>query len=105
MYNRFPIYPKGGFVMTIYPIALYVGCKKCPTFLLLCPLSNLLGDQKVVSTTMVVEVEDSYQKYAEEELKKINKKRQKINIEGINRLLYLVKLLIKPYLQLCCLAT
>ena len=56
--------------MIIYPIALYVGCKKCPTFLLLCPLSNLLGDQKVVSTTMVVEVEDSYQKYAEEELKK-----------------------------------
>ena len=56
--------------MTICPIALYVGCKKCPTFLLLCPLSNLLGDQKVVSTTMVVEVEDSYQKYAEEELKK-----------------------------------
>jgi hypothetical protein len=55
--------------MTICPIALYVGCKKCPTFLLLCPLSNLLGDQKVVSTTMVVEVEDSYQKYAEEELK------------------------------------
>jgi len=56
--------------MTICPIALYVGCKKCPTFLLLCPLSNLLGDQKVVSTTMVVEVEDSYQKYSEEELKK-----------------------------------
>ena len=56
--------------MTICPIALYVGCKKSPTFLLLCPLSNLLGDQKVVSTTMVVKVEDSYQKYAEEELKK-----------------------------------
>ena len=56
--------------MTICPIALYVGCKKCPAFLLLCPLSNLLGDQKLVSTTMVVEVEDSYQKYAEEELKK-----------------------------------
>ena len=56
--------------MTICPIALYVGCKKCPAFLLLCPLSNLLGDQKVVSTTIVVEVEDSYQKYAEEELKK-----------------------------------
>ena len=70
MYNRFSIYPKGGFVMTICPIALYVGCKKCPAFLLLCPLSNLLGDQKVVSTTMVVEVEDSYQKYSEEELKK-----------------------------------
>ena len=66
--------------MTICPIALYVGCKKCPAFLLLCPLSNLLGDQKVVSTTMVVEVEDSYQKYAEEELKKTNKKIQKINI-------------------------
>ena len=56
--------------MIICPIALYVGFKKCPAFLLLCPLSNLLGDQKVVSTIMVVEVEDSYQKYAEEELKK-----------------------------------
>ena len=56
--------------MAICPIALYVGCKKYPTFLLLCPLSNLLGDQKFVSTTMVVEVEDSYQTYAEEELKK-----------------------------------
>ena len=70
MYNLFSIYPKGGFVMTICPIALYVGCKKCPAFLLLCPLSNLLGDQKVVSTTMVVEVEDSYQKYVEEKLLK-----------------------------------
>ncbi|MBT5968116.1 MAG: hypothetical protein HOG61_01940 [Nitrospina sp.] len=56
--------------MTICPIALYVGCKKSPTFLLLCPLSNLLGDQKVVSTTMVVKVEDSYQKYEKKNLKK-----------------------------------
>jgi len=63
--------------MTICPIALYVGCKKCPAFLLLCPLSNLLGDQKVVSTTMVVEVEDSYQKYAEEELKKTKQEEPK----------------------------
>ena len=70
--------------MTICPIALYVGCKKCPTFLLLCPLSNLLGDQKVVSTTMVVEVEDSYQKYAEEELKK-NKQEETKNTYRMNQ--------------------
>lgn len=70
--------------MTICPIALYVGCKKCPTFLLLCPLSNLLGDQKVVSTTMVVEVEDSYQKYAEEELKK-NKQEEAKNKYRMNQ--------------------
>ena len=57
--------------MTICPIALLVGCKKCPAFLLFCPLPTLLGDQ-------VVEVEDSYQKYAEEELKK-NKQEESEN--------------------------
>ena len=29
MYNRFSINPKGGFVMTICPIVLYVGGKNC----------------------------------------------------------------------------
>ena len=32
--------------MTICPIALVVGCKKCPAFAF-CPLTNLLGDQQV----------------------------------------------------------
>ena len=31
--------------MTIWPIALVKGCKKCPAFEL-CPLKVLLGDQK-----------------------------------------------------------
>jgi len=32
--------------MTICPIALLVGCKKCPAFLL-CPLTIILGDQQI----------------------------------------------------------
>ena len=32
--------------MTICPIALVVGCKKCPAFAF-CPLTNLLGDQQL----------------------------------------------------------
>jgi hypothetical protein len=32
--------------MTICPIALVVGCEKCPAFAF-CPLTNLLGDQQV----------------------------------------------------------
>ncbi|NRB39859.1 MAG: hypothetical protein HRU20_15560 [Pseudomonadales bacterium] len=31
--------------MTICPIALVVGCKKCPAFRV-CPLKTVLGDQK-----------------------------------------------------------
>ena len=31
--------------MTICPIALVVGCKKCPTFSF-CPLTTILGDQQ-----------------------------------------------------------
>ena len=31
--------------MTICPIALLVGCKKCPAFSL-CPLTTFLGDQE-----------------------------------------------------------
>ena len=31
--------------MTICPIAIAVGCKKCPAFSV-CPLKTVLGDQK-----------------------------------------------------------
>ena len=50
--------------MTICPIAIAVGCKKCPAFKF-CPLITVLGDQQ--------EEEDEYQRYAEEELEKNTK--------------------------------
>ena len=50
--------------MTICPIAIAVGCKKCPAFKF-CPLTTVLGDQQ--------EEEDEYQRYAEEELEKNTK--------------------------------
>ena len=50
--------------MTSCPIALLVGCKKCPAFSF-CPLTTVLGDQQ--------EEEDEYQRYAEEELEKNTK--------------------------------
>ena len=50
--------------MTICPIAITVGCKKCPAFKF-CPLTTVLGDQQ--------EEEDEYQRYAEEELEKNTK--------------------------------
>jgi hypothetical protein len=31
--------------MTVCPVALAVGCKKCPAFSV-CPLKTVLGDQK-----------------------------------------------------------
>jgi hypothetical protein len=31
--------------MTLCPIALAVGCRKCPAFSF-CPLKNVIGDQK-----------------------------------------------------------
>ena len=31
--------------MTVCPIAIAVGCKKCPAFSI-CPLKGVLGDQK-----------------------------------------------------------
>jgi hypothetical protein len=31
--------------MTVCPIAIAVGCKKCPAFAV-CPLKSVLGDQK-----------------------------------------------------------
>ena len=46
--------------MTICPIAIAVGYKKCPAFKF-CPLTTVLGDQ---------EEKDEYQRYAEEELEK-----------------------------------
>ena len=49
--------------MTICPIAIAVGCKKCPAFKF-CPLTTVLGDQ---------EEKDEYQRYAEEELEKNTK--------------------------------
>lgn len=35
--------------MTLCPIALAVGCRKCPAFSV-CPLKNTLGDQKKDAT-------------------------------------------------------
>ena len=49
--------------MTICPVAIAVGCKKCPAFKF-CPLTIVLGDQQE---------EDEYQRYAEEELEKNTK--------------------------------
>jgi hypothetical protein len=37
--------------MTLCPIAVVVGCQKCPAFKI-CPLKTLLGDQPKVSNAM-----------------------------------------------------
>ena len=58
--------------MTICPIAITVGCKKCPAFKF-CPLTTVLGDQQLELTPHQLEEEDEYQRYAEEELKKNTK--------------------------------
>ena len=63
--------------MTICPIAIAVGCKKCPAFKF-CPLTTVLGDQAVgaweedlpTADEHLDKIEDKYQKYAEEELEK-----------------------------------
>ena len=75
--------------MTICPIALAVGCEKCPAFKF-CPLTTVLGDQekggngssrradlynKIEEEKPKTDEEDKYQKYAEEELEK-NKKQE-----------------------------
>ena len=52
--------------MTICPIAIAVGCEKCPAFSF-CPLTTVLGDQQKEDEV------DEYQRYAEEELKKNTK--------------------------------
>ena len=74
--------------MTICPIALAVGCKKCPAFKF-CPLTTVLGDQEekyeIDPSNKVWEesfptadehldkIEDEYQRYAEGELEKNTK--------------------------------
>ena len=71
--------------MTICPIALAVGCKKCPAFKF-CPLTTVLGDQAVgaweedfpTADEHPDTIADKYQKYAEEELEK-NKKEESEN--------------------------
>jgi len=72
--------------MTICPIALAIGCKKCPAFKF-CPLTTVLGDQEEYDDEVeslnrsrgenirtadehLDKIEDKYQKYAEEELEK-----------------------------------
>ena len=73
--------------MTICPIAIAVGCKKCPAFKF-CPLTTVLGDQEEkdefaqrkvweenspTTDEHLDKTEDEYQKYAEEELEKNTK--------------------------------
>ena len=66
-----------GNLMTICPIAIAVGCKKCPAFKF-CPLTTVLGDQAVgaweedlpTADEHLDKIEGGYQKYAEEELEK-----------------------------------
>ena len=36
--------------MVICPIAIAVGCKKCPVFKV-CPVKNVIGDQQTAATT------------------------------------------------------
>ena len=59
--------------MTICPIAIAVGCKKCPAFKF-CPLTTVLGDQQ--------EEDDEYQRYAEEELEKNTKQMESFKGEN-----------------------
>ena len=71
--------------MTICPIALAVGCEKCPAFKF-CPLTTVLGDQeekdewdKILEENFPTadehldKIEDEYQRYAEGELEKNTK--------------------------------
>jgi hypothetical protein len=37
--------PAEEFAMTVCPIAIAVGCAKCPAFKI-CPMTRILGDQK-----------------------------------------------------------
>ena len=77
--------------MTICPIALAVGCEKCPAFKF-CPLTTVLGDQKKEGNgssrradlyNQIKETkEDKYQKYAEEELEKNKKEEPKWGDSG-----------------------
>ena len=77
--------------MTICPIALAVGCEKCPAFKF-CPLTTVLGDQEKTENVtsrradlynQIKETkEDKYQKYAEEELEKNKKEEPKWGDSG-----------------------
>ena len=80
--------------MTICPIAIAVGCKKCPAFKF-CPLTTVLGDQEEkdewdrvweenfpTADEHLDKIEDKYQKYAEEELKKNKKEEPKWGDSG-----------------------
>jgi len=61
--------------MTICPIAIAVGCKKCPAFKF-CPLTTVLGDQQEKVDKIESDERmgiDEYQRYAEEELEKNTK--------------------------------
>ena len=55
--------------MTICPIALIVGCEKCPAFKF-CPLTTVLGDQEKEPTTKVWEESFPPEKNNNEESKK-----------------------------------
>jgi len=84
--------------MTICPIAIAVGCKKCPAFKF-CPLTTVLGDQEEYDDEVeslnrsrgenirtadehLENKEDKYQKYAEEELEKNKKEEPKWGDSG-----------------------
>ena len=74
--------------MTICPIAIAVGCEKCPAFKF-CPLTTVLGDQEKGGNPTVPNIEhkeenkeDKYQKYAEEELEKNKKEESKWGHSG-----------------------
>ena len=74
--------------MTICPIAIAVGCEKCPAFKF-CPLTTVLGDQEKGGNATSPNIEhkeeskeDKYQKYAEEELEKNKKEESKWGHSG-----------------------
>jgi len=47
--------------MTLCPIALAVGCKKCPAFSV-CPLKSVIGDYQKQDTTQTKHMRDKAQK-------------------------------------------
>ena len=44
--------------MTLCPVAIAVGCKKCPAFSV-CPLKGVIGDQRAADTTADKKAETS----------------------------------------------
>ena len=75
--------------MTICPIAIAVGCKKCPAFKF-CPLTTALGDQEEKDEWDRVWEENFPTAYEEEELKKntkqIKSKKKKVNFFDLHSL-------------------